>query len=81
MRFNGYPCLSQVSFAIKKFDRDRACFTRQGDYLVLEIPNLAESRPSLIVGDKLIASEITDVHQGQFRSIRFPNICVVIASA
>lgn len=42
--------------AIKKYDKERTCFERQGEYLVLQIPNLAESRPSLVVGDKLVAT-------------------------
>lgn len=46
-----------MSVAIKKYDRDRASFDRKGEYLSLEIPNLAESRPSLVIGDKLIASD------------------------
>ncbi|XP_065212041.1 probable RNA helicase armi [Planococcus citri] len=47
----------ELSIAIKKYDRERVCFDRRGEYLSLEIPNLAESRPSLVIGDKLIASD------------------------
>ena len=44
--------------ATQKFNDDRASFTRSGEYLVLEIPHLAESRPSLMAGDRLYACEI-----------------------
>ncbi|KAK4876916.1 hypothetical protein RN001_009422 [Aquatica leii] len=41
--------------AIKNYNQDLACFIKNGEFLMLEIENLAEKRPSLMVGDRIIA--------------------------
>ncbi|XP_066250073.1 probable RNA helicase armi [Euwallacea similis] len=42
---------------IRQYDQDRACFIPNKDFLMLEIENLAEKRPSIILGDRIIASD------------------------
>ncbi|KAH8255162.1 hypothetical protein KR038_003242 [Drosophila bunnanda] len=40
---------------IRSYDRDRAHFHEEGEYLALLVDNLAERRPSLVVGDMVHA--------------------------
>ncbi|XP_055602251.1 probable RNA helicase armi [Uranotaenia lowii] len=46
----------QCEVSITRFNMDRAHFTREDNYMALRIENIGESRPSLIPGDKLIAT-------------------------
>ncbi|KAF5277498.1 hypothetical protein FQR65_LT03836 [Abscondita terminalis] len=41
--------------AMKNYNQDLAIFINSGEFLILEIENLGEKRPSLIVGDRIIA--------------------------
>lgn len=41
---------------MRQYDMPRANFKKSGDYLILEVPGLAEKRPSLICGDTVIVS-------------------------
>nr|CAI5839936.1 unnamed protein product [Callosobruchus analis] len=43
--------------AIQRYDQERACFIQNGEYLMLEIENLSEQRPSIVIGDKIIATD------------------------
>lgn len=43
--------------AVKNYDQSSVCFIQNGEYLMLEIENLSERRPSLMVGDKIIAKD------------------------
>lgn len=43
--------------AVKQYDQEKACFIQNGEYLMLEIENLSERRPSLIVGDRVVARD------------------------
>ncbi|XP_056644003.1 probable RNA helicase armi [Diorhabda sublineata] len=42
---------------IRRYDMNRANFIKNCEYLMLEIDNLSERRPSLIIGDKIIAND------------------------
>lgn len=46
----------QVYHTMRRYDRDRAHFIREGEYLALHVPNIAESRPSLVLGDFVLAT-------------------------
>ncbi|XP_053684701.1 probable RNA helicase armi [Sabethes cyaneus] len=46
----------QCEISITRFNMDRAHFTREDSYLALRIENVGEARPSLIPGDRLIAT-------------------------
>ncbi|XP_055533148.1 probable RNA helicase armi [Wyeomyia smithii] len=60
----------QCEISITRFNMDRAHFTREDGYLALRIENIGEARPSLIPGDKLIATtpwvSQNDVGNGAF---------------
>lgn len=45
-----------MEFDITNFDMDGATLTREGSFLVLVVPGLAENRPSVLRGDFLIAN-------------------------
>jgi len=45
---------------MQKYDLERVCFRiagPSGEFLALEVPGLAEKRPSLLLGDRVIASD------------------------
>jgi hypothetical protein len=45
---------------MQKYDLERVCFRIAGpggEFLALEVPGLAERRPSLLLGDRVIASD------------------------
>ncbi|XP_055626780.1 probable RNA helicase armi [Toxorhynchites rutilus septentrionalis] len=46
----------QCEISITRFNLDRAHFSREDTYLVLRMENIGESRPSLIPGDRLVAT-------------------------
>lgn len=46
----------QVYHTMRRYDRDRAHFIREGEYLALHVANIAESRPSLVLGDFVLAT-------------------------
>ncbi|KAB0796152.1 hypothetical protein PPYR_10213 [Photinus pyralis] len=43
--------------SVKQYAQDYVCFIKNGEYLMLPIENLAERRPSLIVGDRIVAKD------------------------
>lgn len=55
--FHGLIHLEEIALdhEFRKYDRELAYFRRDGEYLALKVENVFESRPSLIIGDKVIA--------------------------
>ncbi|KAF2879925.1 hypothetical protein ILUMI_26254 [Ignelater luminosus] len=47
----------QHLIALKNYEQDRVLFIRNAEYLMVEIENLSEKRPSLIAGDRIIAKD------------------------
>ncbi|XP_076272336.1 putative RNA helicase armi isoform X1 [Rhynchophorus ferrugineus] len=56
-RFHTLLHLDEIANLIhlRQYDQERACFIRNGEFLMLEIENLAERRPSIVLGDKIHA--------------------------
>lgn len=46
----------QLFHNIRRYDRERAHFRREHEFLSLAVPNMAETRPSLVLGDYVIAT-------------------------
>lgn len=55
--------------AMRRYDQEKACFITNGEYLMLEIENLSEKRPSVIVGDKVIASDPFNCNSTEYEGI------------
>lgn len=57
-RFNLLLHLEEIELTVsmRNFDRERAYFQRDGEFLSLHIENLAERRPSIILGDAVRAT-------------------------
>lgn len=53
---------------IRQYDMSRANFIRNGEYLMLEIDNLSERRPSLIAGDKIIANDTINTNKMDYEA-------------
>lgn len=47
----------QHLITLKNYEQDRVLFIRNAEYMMLEIENLSEKRPSLIAGDRIIAKD------------------------
>lgn len=58
-RFHTLLHLEEINskIEIRRFDKDQACFIRNGEYLMLEYANLSEQRPSIVVGDTILAKD------------------------
>ncbi|XP_069180578.1 uncharacterized protein [Procambarus clarkii] len=50
----------EMTLQIRQFDMARTNFSVHGEYLSLVVPGLAEKRPSLMIGDTVIASSPCD---------------------
>ncbi|XP_018571512.1 probable RNA helicase armi [Anoplophora glabripennis] len=58
-KFHNLLYLEEITnlIMIRNYDQDKACFIPYEDFLLLEIENLSERRPSIVLGDKVIASD------------------------
>lgn len=65
-RFHALLYLEEISqiLNLQQYSIESAVMRRHGDYLALEVPGLAERRPSLLVGDRAIISFKWDNSQG-----------------
>lgn len=43
--------------AVRCYDQEKACFIVNHEFLMLEIENLSEKRPSIVLGDKILATD------------------------
>lgn len=73
-RFHQLLFVSEVDCQIdmSRHTKERVCFIRRGsasEYLALEIPGLAEGRPSLMVGDRIIACHSWDDKAAKLQGI------------
>ncbi|ESO83649.1 hypothetical protein LOTGIDRAFT_222500 [Lottia gigantea] len=61
-RFSALLHLEEIQdeIDIREFDLHRVCLRKTGEYLALEVPGLAEGRPSVLTGDKIILSDPCD---------------------
>ncbi|KAL6432341.1 hypothetical protein ACFW04_006753 [Cataglyphis niger] len=66
-RFHALLYLEEISqmLDLQRYSMESAVMRRHGDYLALEVPGLAEKRPSLLIGDRAIVSFKWDSSQGE----------------
>ncbi|XP_008556332.1 probable RNA helicase armi [Microplitis demolitor] len=72
-RFHALLYLEEMNLTIEmqKYDMDSAVMTHAGEYLSLKVPGLAEKRPSLIIGDRVIVSFNWDSSGGKIKNEGF----------
>lgn len=68
-RFHALLYLEEIAQTInlQQYNIDSTIMRRCGEYLVMEVPGLAEKRPSLLVGDRAIVSFKWDSSQGKLK--------------
>ncbi|XP_026673868.1 probable RNA helicase armi [Ceratina calcarata] len=68
-RFHTLLYLEEIAeiLNMQQYNIDSAVMRRCGEYLVMEVPGLAEKRPSLIIGDRAVVSFIWDSSQGKLK--------------
>lgn len=74
-RFHALLYLEEIaqSLELQKYDLENVCMRHCGEYIALEVPGLAERRPSLLTGDKAIVSFVWD-DTGGWYNIQFIRI-------
>nr|XP_023014733.1 probable RNA helicase armi [Leptinotarsa decemlineata] len=70
-KFHSLLHLDEIAnlIAIRIYDQEKACFISNGDLLMLEIENLSERRPSIVIGDKIIANDPFSKNKLDFEGI------------
>lgn len=70
-RFHNLVHLEEIEYFhnIRKYDMERAHFTHEKEYLSLVIANIAESRPSLVLGDTVRVQNPWDLSEQRFEGI------------
>ncbi|XP_022919700.2 probable RNA helicase armi [Onthophagus taurus] len=70
-RFHTLLYLEEIAelIAIRKYDRDQTPFIKNGEFLMLEIENLIEQRPSIMVGDTIIIKDSYNANSTSFEGI------------
>lgn len=68
-RFHALLYLESIadSIAMQRYDMSSAILRFCGEFLALEVPGLAEKRPSLLIGDKAIVSFNWDSSRGEIK--------------
>nr|XP_012147148.1 PREDICTED: probable RNA helicase armi isoform X1 [Megachile rotundata] len=68
-RFHSLLYLEEIAQAInmQQYSIESTVMRRSGEYLVMQVPGLAEKRPSLLVGDRAIVSFRWDNSEGQLK--------------
>lgn len=69
-RFHALLYLESIadSIAMQRYDISGTTMRFCGEYLALEVPGLAEKRPSLLIGDKAVVSFEWDSSRGEWTS-------------
>lgn len=70
-RFHNLLHLEEIEYFhnIRKYDMERAHFAREQEYLSLTIANIAESRPSLVLGDTVRVQNPWNLNDQRFEGI------------
>ncbi|KOC69224.1 putative RNA helicase armi [Habropoda laboriosa] len=68
-RFHALLYLEEIAQTInmQQYNIESTIMRRSGEYLVMQVPGLAEKRPSLIIGDRAIVSFKWDSSQGKLK--------------
>lgn len=70
-RFHALLHLLEIDdiLAMQTYRQDEACLIKNGEFLMLEIENLAERRPSLICGDQIIVKNTRNLDADEYEGV------------